>query len=95
MIADVDTAIIFDWIEADIAAGLAAGMFDNEGTARSLTNMLQSAGAALDRGNSDTALRILEAFIHRVELHYGKHMSPLMADILLYDAHELVSLLTE
>jgi hypothetical protein len=95
MIADVDTGFTFDWIDTHISLGLDAGLFDNEGTARSLSNMLHGAGAALDRGNTDAVLKILDAFVHRVEIQSGTQINPVMAEVLMYDALELISLLNE
>lgn len=50
------------------------GVITNQGIATSLQAKLASAQAALDRGQTTTAVRLLHAFIHEVQGQSGKHI---------------------
>lgn len=72
----------------------ANGCIDNQGIANSLNKKLETAKAALDRGQTDTAVDILGAFINEVEAQSGKHISPRCAHLLIEYAERLIELLS-
>lgn len=92
-ITDIGTGVTFERIADHIAAGLAAGVIDNSGIAGSLVTMLEAAGSAAANGKPETAVRILNAFIHRVDGQSGKHLTPVMAQLLIDDATAVIDFL--
>jgi len=72
----------------------ASGCIDNKGVANSLDQELKAAKNALDQGQVDTAVNILNAFINEVEAQSGKHISPRCAHLLTEYAERLIELLS-
>ncbi|HEX2916369.1 MAG TPA: hypothetical protein VH186_36745 [Chloroflexia bacterium] len=50
------------------------GHIDNKGIANSLNSKLAAAQAALDRGQTEVARNLLNAFINQVQAQAGKHI---------------------
>jgi hypothetical protein len=65
------------------------------GTARSLAAQLDSAAAALERGNETVTVNTLEAFINHVEAQAGKKIPRGDADALIAATQAILSLLPE
>jgi len=63
---------------------------DNKGILNSLTKKMENADAAYKRGQTGTAINILQAFINEVEAQKGKHIASTAADILIDDANSLI-----
>lgn len=64
------------------------------GTANSLTVKLQAAESAVNRGDLNTAVNNLQAFIHEVEAQRGKKLTAAQADALIAQAQALLDLLS-
>ena len=52
----------------------AQGLITNQGVTQSLVAKLGAAQAAVDRGQPDVAINLLEAFIQEVEAQAGRHI---------------------
>jgi len=50
------------------------GHIDNPGVVRSLIAKLDAAQAALDRGQTEVAVKTLEAFVHELDAQTDKHI---------------------
>ncbi|MFC1488583.1 DUF1566 domain-containing protein [Thermodesulfobacteriota bacterium] len=60
------------------------------GTESSLTSKVENAQASIDRGNIETAIHQLEAFINQIEAQRGKKISEEDADMLIEYATNLI-----
>lgn len=69
------------------------GHIDKAGVARSLLAKLDSAQAALDRGQTKAAINKLEAFMQEVAAQSGKHIISEHADHLLEHAQHVIDAL--
>lgn len=59
-----------------------------------LTDKLETAASALDRGNVRAAINAVDAFTHQVEAQRGKALEPAQADVLLAEALDLIRMYT-
>lgn len=66
------------------------GWVKNPGICRSLEAKLNAAQGALDRGQTETAINVLEAFLHEVEAQRGKHIAQQGADMLAASARYVI-----
>lgn len=57
---------------------------------RSHDRSKHAAGSAMGNDNQQAAIKIFEAFIHRVEGQSGKAIDPWMADLLIEDARAVI-----
>ena len=71
------------------AAG--AGHIDNQGITNSLLAKLDAAQAALDRGQTKTAVNNLNAFVRAVEAQDGKHIVSPHATHLAMHANQVIA----
>jgi hypothetical protein len=69
------------------------GHIDNQGVANSLLKKLDAAQAALDRGQSKTAVNLLNAFNHAVAAQANKHIAPEQAAHMVMHAQEVIAAL--
>lgn len=67
------------------------GHIDNRGVANSLLAKLDSAQAALTRGQSDVAVAKLQAFVHEVEAQLGKHIDATHGSHMIMHAEMVIS----
>ncbi|HWR58253.1 MAG TPA: hypothetical protein VN328_05130, partial [Thermodesulfovibrionales bacterium] len=74
-----------------ISEFLASGAIDNTGLAGSLSSQLDSALAAANSGNTQTADNILNAFINHVTAQSGKHISAEAAAVLINAATYIIN----
>jgi predicted negative regulator of RcsB-dependent stress response len=72
---------------------LEAGHIDSQGIARSLLAKLDAAQAALDQGQTSTALNQLNAVIREVEAQSAKHINAEHAGHLVEHAQNVVGAL--
>ena len=61
-------------LTACVQHAAAEGFIDNQGVTNSLLAKLDAAQAAQDRGQTETAINLLGAFIHEVQAQAGKHI---------------------
>lgn len=66
------------------------GHIDNQGVASSLLAKLNAAQAALDRGQPEVVVNVLEAFVREVQAQAGKHILQPHADHLLMHAQVVI-----
>ena len=71
----------------------AQGFIDNRGVANSLLAKLHAAQAAEDRGQTATAVNLLDAFIHEVQAQAGKHIAQPHADHMVMHAQMVIQAL--
>ena len=57
--------------------------------------MLDAEGLAVANGRPETAARILNAFLRRVDSQSGLHLTPVMAQLLIDDATDVIEALLE
>ena len=74
----------------EVEAAFAEGKIAKAGIYNSLIAKLESAQAAVERGQTKTALNILEAFINQEIAQSGKHIHPDVADSLIAGAQDLI-----
>lgn len=72
-----------------------AGHIDDPGVTTSLLAKLDAAQAALDRGQTEVAVNILQAFIQDVEAQAGKHIVTEHAEHLVTHTTEVITALSE
>gem|GEM_PF-1555279 len=63
---------------------------DNKGILNSLTKKIENADAAYKKGQINSSINLLQAFINEVEAQKGKHIASAAADILIDDANSLI-----
>ena len=68
-----------------------AGHIDSQGIAKSLLAKLDAAQAALDRGQTKTAVNNLNAFVRAVEAQDGKHIVSPHATHLAMHANQVIA----
>lgn len=66
------------------------GWIDNDGIVNSLDQKLENVKKQLEKGNTNSALGILQAFINEVEGQNGKHLTSEAYALLKYNAEYLV-----
>jgi hypothetical protein len=64
---------------------------DNNGILNSLAKKIENAESAIDRGQIDSAINILGAFINEVQAQKGKHIKNEAADTLIDDAQSYIA----
>ena len=69
------------------------GHIDNQGITRSLLAKLDAAQAAVDRGQPEVAVNLLEAFAREVRAQSGKHILQEHAEHLLIHAQAVIQAL--
>jgi len=69
------------------------GFIDNQGVTNSLLAQLDAAQAALDHGQTDAAINLLNAFIHEVQAQAGKHIKQVHAEDLVMHAQLVIQAL--
>ena len=69
------------------------GHIDNQGVTRSLLAKLNAAQAAQGRGQTEVAVKVLEAFAHEVAAQAGKHILQEHAEHLLLHAQVVIEAL--
>jgi hypothetical protein len=69
------------------------GFIDNQGVTNSLLAKLDTAQAALDRGQTSVAINTLMAFIHEVQAQAGKHIESIHAQQLVIHAQLVIQAL--
>jgi hypothetical protein len=75
----------------DIANSLELGLIDNHGIANSLSQKIQEASDAAERGQTQTETSVLMAFINEVRAQSGKHVAVTAALVLVNDANSLLN----
>ena len=65
------------------------GHITNAGVTNSLLAKLAAAQSAFDRGQNQTAINMLHAFISELEALAGKHVLDLHAQCLIHHAHQV------
>jgi len=70
-----------------------AGFIDNQGVINSLLAKLDAAQAAFDRSQTETAINLLNAFIHGVQAQAGKHIEQMHAEHLVMHAQIVIQAL--
>jgi hypothetical protein len=68
----------------------AEGLIDNGGIQNSLLKKIGNAQKDIDKGNLDTAINKLEAFINEVQAQSGNHITVEAADLLIADAQWVI-----
>jgi hypothetical protein len=63
---------------------------DNKGVLNSLMQKLENAEAAFARGQDDSAVNMLNAFINEINAQRGKHIKAEAADMLISDAQAFI-----
>ena len=71
------------------------GHIDNRGVSRSLLAKLDAAEAALDRGQLEVAINVLEAFVRELDAQAGKHIGAVHAAHLRMHAQNVIAALSE
>ncbi len=66
------------------------GFIDNQGVTNSLLAKLDVAQAAQDRGQTGTAINLLNAFIHEVQAQAGKHIDQTHAQHMVMHAQMVI-----
>jgi hypothetical protein len=74
--------------------GVMMGHIDNNGVANSLFAKLDAAQAALDRGQTDTAINILNALANTVSAQAGKHIAGHHAEHMLVHIQDVIDALS-
>ncbi len=69
------------------------GFIDNQGVTNGLLAELDAAQAALDRGQTGTAINLLNTFIHEVQAQAGKHIKQTHAEDLVMHAQMVIQAL--
>ena len=72
-----------------------AGHIDNPGVTTSLLSKLDAAQGALDLGQTDVAVNILQGFIHAVEAQAGKHIDEEHAAHMIEHANMVITALSQ
>jgi predicted negative regulator of RcsB-dependent stress response len=80
-------------LEACVQHAADQGFIDNQGIANSLLAKLDAAQAAFDRGQTEVAIKNLEAFIHEVQAQAGKHIDQMHAEHLVMHAQMVIQAL--
>jgi len=87
----VATVATFASTLADISNSLALGLIDNQGIANALSSKINAASAAAGRGDYNTAVNNLNAFLNQVNAQAGKHITGITPQVLLSDANSLIA----
>jgi predicted negative regulator of RcsB-dependent stress response len=82
-----------DSLEACVEHAASQGFITSKGVTNSLLAKLDTAQAALDRGQTAVAVNKLEAFIHEVQAQSGKHIDPMHAQHLVMHAQIVIQAL--
>ena len=69
------------------------GLINNQGVTNSLLAKLDAAQAAQARGQTGTAINLLEAFIHEVQAQAGKHIDQTHAQHMVMHAQMVITAL--
>lgn len=77
-------------LHACVTDAIAMGHIDNRGVANSLLAKLDSAQAALDRGQTQVAAANLHAFIQEVKAQTGKHIAAEHAEHMVMHAQAVI-----
>lgn len=80
-------------LQACVVHAADMGHIVNQGVAKSLLAMLDAAQAALDRGQTYVAVKILHAFVQAIEAQAGKHIDPEHAAHLFTHATDVIDAL--
>ena len=86
----IEMAPTIESIADQVDEFLADGSIENQGHAEALQGFLEQAQAMIDKGNTDAAKKILEAFINLVEAQSGKKISEEAAQILINSANTVI-----
>ena len=66
-------------LQACVQHAADAGLIDNQGVTQSLLAKLDAAQAAQDRGQSDVAVQVLQAFVREVSAQSSQHIDAMHA----------------
>jgi hypothetical protein len=77
-------------IANSIQAALQQGLIDNRGIANSLLSKLRAAQADLARGNRQSFVGVVNAFINEVRAQTGQHIQRDAANLFITDAQDLL-----
>lgn len=89
-----DTDLI-DMLISDVNTAYEKGWIDNRGIANSLDKKLENAKKQLEKGKTNTAVSILNAFVNEVEAQKDKHLTSEAYALLKYNAEYLLTKLKE
>jgi len=77
-------------LEACVQHAADQGFIDNQGVTNSLFAKLGAAQAAFDRGQTGTAINLLNAFINEVQAQAGKHIDQMHAEHMVMHAQMVI-----
>ena len=80
-------------LTACVQQAVAEGLIDNQGVSNSLLAKLDAAQTAQDRGQTGTAINLLDAFIHEVQAQAGKHIEATHAEHMVMHAQMVIQVL--